>query len=270
MGGKQSRPDSGYSRAVLDPQGRLISHVPEGSRKDLRNAVEAAHKAHSWTSISGHQRAQVLYYLAENLEVRAPEWQKRLSLLTGQSAETSALEVELSLKRIFSYAAYADKFEGTIHQPPLRGAVLAIPEALGVMGIICPDERPLLSMFSLLLPAIALGNRIILIPSERYPLMATDLYQVLDTSDVPAGVINIVTGPSASLAKTLAEHLDVEALWSFRPELVSMVEKASVGNLKQVWAPLSLPNWADDKAASGRDYLRKASQIKNIWIPYGE
>ena len=152
------------------------------------------------------------------------------------------------------------------------GIVTVLGLALGVVGVICPDEAPLLSMISLLAPLLAMGNRIVLVPSERHPLAATDLYQVLETSDVPAGVFNIVTGIRGPLLKTLAEHEDVDALWVFAsPEDTALAERLSAGNLKRVFGDRGLAiDWHDDGEASGRFFLRHATQVKNIWIPYGE
>ena len=137
------------------------------------------------------------------------------------------------------------------------------------MGLVCPDEAPLLAMVSLLMPAIAMGNSAIVVPSQSNPLVATNFYQVLDTSDVPAGVVNIVTGARDELAKTLAEHDEVAALWYHGSEEGSaMVEKASAGNLKSTWVNNGLAQ--DWTTAEGPEYLRRATQVKNIWIPYGE
>ena len=134
------------------------------------------------------------------------------------------------------YAAWADKYEGTVHRPPLRGVVLAMKEAIGVIGIACPDEQPLLGFISLVAPAIAMGNTIVIIPSEQAPLSATDCYQVFETSDLPAGVVNIVTGERDALAQVLGDHDDVDAMWYFgTAEGSQRVEMASAGNMKRTW-----------------------------------
>ncbi len=269
IGGKQARPDGGYSRAILSPAGQVLAQVGEGNRKDIRNAVEAAFKAESWSATSGHARAQILYYCAENLAARGEEFAQRLTQMTGASPREAIREVEASLARLFSYAAWADKYDGLVHNPPLRGVVLAMNEAIGTIGILCPDEAPLLSFISLLAPAVAMGNRIVIVPSEVHPLAATDFYQVLETSDLPAGVINIVTGGRDSLAQTLAEHGNVEAVWHFGgTEGGARVERASAGDLKRVW--ISGPmDWFDPVEGEGRQFLRQATQVKNVWVPYG-
>ena len=210
IGGKQKRPDSGYSAPVCAADGALLAEIAAGNRKDIREAVEAARKAAGWSTASAHNRAQVLYYIGENLEVRAGEFRARLMAMTGASRGQAAREVRTSVARLFAAAAWADKYEGAVHQPPLRGIALALHEPLGVIAIACPDEQPLLAFLSLAAPALAMGNRVVAIPSERHPLSATDLYQVLDTSDLPGGALNIVTGAREALAQVLAEHDDVD------------------------------------------------------------
>ncbi|QBD82325.1 aldehyde dehydrogenase family protein [Ktedonosporobacter rubrisoli] len=270
--GKQTRPDSGYSRPIYEPAGRLIGEVGEGNRKDIRNAVEAAHAASSWAAGTAHNRAQILYYIAENLAVREDEFARRIAQQVGCSYADALSEVQVSLSRLFSYAAWTDKYEGSVHRPPLRGVVLALPEPRGVMGLACPDENPLLGFVSLVAPAIAMGNTVIVIPSPKAPLSATDFYQVLETSDVPAGVVNIVTGDREALSKVLAEHDDVDAMWYFgSPEGSRQVELASTGNMKYTWVNHGRArDWLDVKQGEGEEFLREATQVKNIWVPYGE
>ena len=271
IGGKQTRPDSGYCYTVVNASGEAVGEAGLGNRKDIRNAVEAAAKATGWSSATAHNRAQVLYYIAENFAARSDEFIERLKHF-GSQAKTAKAEVETSIQRIFYYAAQADKYDGRVHSTKSRHVTLAMNEPYGNVGIICPDESPLLAFVSLVMPAIAMGNRVIIVPSARYPLAATDFYQVLDTSDVPGGVVNIVTGDRAELAKTLAEHDDIDALWYHGSTHGSEhVEKASAGNLKPVWTHGGRSvDWFSARQAQGADYLRHATQIKNIWIPYGE
>jgi len=270
IGGKQARPDSGYSRLIVSPKGKSIAEVGEGNRKDIRNAVEAAHAAKGWARSSGHLRGQVLYYIGENLAARRDEFAARISSMTGASKRDAAQEVDASIQRLFTYAAWADKWDGAVHSVPIRGVALAMNEPIGVVGVACPDESPLLGFVSLVAPLVATGNTVIVIPSEAHPLAATDLYQVFETSDLPAGVVNIVTGACDTLAKVLAEHDDVEAMWySGSDEGVKMIELASASNMKRTWCP-SPADWYDDSEGEGREFLREAVQVKNIWIPYGE
>jgi aldehyde dehydrogenase (NAD+) len=272
IGGKQARPDSGYSRNVYGPQGHFIGQVGEGNRKDIRNAVEAAHKASGWAFGTTHNRAQILYYIAENLAVREQEFARRIVEQSGRPLKDAQAEIQAAISRLFSYAAWTDKYEGLVHRPPLRGAVLAMPEPIGVIGMACPDEYPLLGFLSLVAPAIAMGNTIVVIPSEQAPLSATDCYQVFETSDVPDGVINIVTGERDVLSRVLAEHDDVDAMWYFGPrEGCKMVELASAGNMKRTWVGYGHPrNWLAREQGEGEEFLREATQVKNVWIPYGE
>jgi aldehyde dehydrogenase (NAD+) len=271
IGGKQARPDSGYSRPVYGPGGEIVGEVGEGNRKDIRNAVEAARGALGWGTATAHNRAQILYYLGENLEYRSDEFAKRLREQTGESIASAQKEVAASVERLFAFAGWADKYDGAVHNPPVRMIAVAMVEPIGVMGIVAPPSRPLLGSIALLAPAVAMGNPVVLVPSERSPLSVTDLYQVIETSDVPSGVINIVTGPSASLAKTMAEHDGIDAMWFAGDAATStMVEKASVGNLKQTWTSRGLFYDLSDKAKFEGDYfLRRATQVKNVWVPYG-
>jgi aldehyde dehydrogenase (NAD+) len=268
IGGKQARPDSGYSRPVFGPDGALIGEVGEGNRKDIRNAVEAARAALSWGTTAAHNRAQILYFLGENLGYRAEEFAARIREQTGRDGEA---EVSAAIERLFAFAGWADKYDGAVHNPPLRAVAAAMVEPIGVMGIIAPDAQPLLGAVALLAPALAMGNPVVLVPSATAPLSVTDLYQVFETSDVPSGVVNVVTGDHATLARTLAEHDGVDVMWVAGPlELSQAVEKASIGNLKQTWTTRGLAYDFADKEKFEDDYLlRRATQVKNVWIPYG-
>lgn len=273
IGGKQARPDGNYSVDIHSADGTFLGQVGEGNRKDIRNAVEAAAKAESWAKAPHHNRAQILYYIAENLESRKSEFTDRLRQMTGATKAAAEKEVETALSRLFTYGAWCDKYDGQVHTPPSRTIAVAMKEAVGNIGIICPDEAPLLGFVSLVAPVIAMGNRAVVLPSDQHPLAVTDLYQVFETSDLPAGVINIVTGHRGELVKTLAEHQNLDALWCFAPEveLSALVEEASVSNLKQTWCNYGLQrDWYNDAEAEGEEYLRHATQVKNIWIPYGE
>lgn len=271
VGGRQRRPDAPYVLPVADADGSGLGEVPRGNRKDIRDAVEAAHAGAAWTATTAHNRAQVLYYVAENLAARDEEFVDRLAASCG-NAEAAGREVEASLERLFHWAAWADKWDGAVHRTPLRNVTLAMPEPLGVIGLVCPAEAPLLGFVSSAAPLLALGNRVIAVPSARFPLAATDLYQVLETSDLPAGALNIVTGVPDELARVLAAHDDVDAIWYFgSAEGSAEVERLSVGNLKRTWVSGGRRHdWYDPEQGAGQEFLRRACQIKNIWIPYGE
>jgi len=271
IGGKQVRPDATYTVVIFDAAGKPIAEVPRGNRKDIRNAVEAAHKAEeSWSKATAHTRAQVLYYIAENLAVRAQEFTDRLSALSSGSDRPAAEAVERAIDRAFTYAAWADKYDGRVHATPFRNVTLAMNEPIGVLGVVAPEADPLLGFLSLVLPAVAMGNPVVAIPSERWPLLATDLYQVFDTSDVPGGVINIVTGTHKELVPVLAAHDDVDGIWFFGPRAeAAEVEKLSAGNMKRTWVEWNPVDWYDSHHGQGEEFLREATQVKNIWVPYG-
>jgi len=270
IGGRQARPDSGYSMEVRSKNRQLLGEVGLGNRKDIRNAVEAARKAAGWAKSTAHNRAQVLYYMAENLSQRRDEIAHRLGAAVGEAQALA--EVNSGIERIFSYAAWADKFDGAVHNPPFRTIAIAMNEPIGTVGIICPQEAPLLGFLSLVMPVIAAGNTAIVIPSETYPLITGDLYQLFDTSDLPGGAVNIVTGYASQLLKVLAEHDDVDAIWCFGDEANASAAKSfSIGNLKQVFTNEGrVIDWFDVKQGEGRWLLQHATQVKNIWVPYGE
>ncbi len=272
VGGKQARPDGSSVMPVVSPDGKLQGEVGRGNRKDVRNAVEAATKAAKWSSSTAHLRAQIIYYIGENLDVRKDEFAARIKAMTGCTITKARREVELSIERLFFYAGFADKFDGAVHAPPVRDIAIAMNEPLGIVGIVAPQDAPLLGFVSLLAPVIAAGNRAVIIPSDIYPLAATDFYQVLETSDVPAGVVNIITGEHDVLTPTLAEHEEVAGLWYFgKAGGAAGVEAASISNLKQVWSHQEREiNWANASIPTwGRRYMEKATQVKNIWVPYG-
>ena len=272
IGGKQTRPDGGLSRPIHDARGRLAGWVSRGNRKDIRDAVEAAFRAEKWCDATAHLRSQILFYIGENLAVRRDELVARLGRLTGRKAAQSRAEVDLAIERLFSYGGWADKYDGLIHTPPVRNIALAVPEPIGVIGVICPDEAPLLSFVSLLAPVIAMGNRCVIIPSERMPLPAMDLCQVLEISDVPAGVVNIVTGGRDELAETLAQHDQVDCVWYFGTrEGSAQVETWSAATIKRTWVNHGRArDWMSVRHGEGRTFLRQATQIKNVWLPYGD
>ncbi len=272
IGGKQKRPDATYARVITGPRGEILGEVGEGNRKDIRDAVEAARKAASdWAKRTGYNRAQILYYVAENLAARADEFARRIAAMTGQTLKSAREEVDLSVERLFTYAAWADKYGGTIQETTLRGLTVGLNEEIGVVGIACPDEYPLLAFVSLVAPAIARGNTVVVIPSEKHPLAATDFYQVLDTSDVPGGVVNIITGDRDHLTKTLVEHDNVDAMWYFgSAEGSYFVEYLSATNMKQTWVSYGQPrDWTSKEQGEGHEFLRHATQVKNIWVPSG-
>ena len=234
--------------------------------------MEAARKAEAWTSTTAHNRAQVLYFIAENLEARAQEFSQRIAQLSGKDDKAAMAELELCISRIYTYAAMADKYDSAVHSTPIRNVTLAMKEALGVIGIVAPEEAGLLGLISTIMPAIAMGNRVVVVPSQQYALLATDFYQVLDTSDLPGGAVNIVTGDQQELTAELARHYDIEGLWYWgSAEGSKLVESEAAATMKRTWVNYGrYHDWEDVLQGEGEVFLRKATEIKNIWIPYGE
>jgi aldehyde dehydrogenase (NAD+) len=272
IGGRQVRPDGGYSNAAYDATGKIIAEIPAGNRKDIRNAVEAARGASGWSTATAHNRAQVLYYIAENLSARSAEFIGRIGRLSGKESAAAKAELDLCIRRIYHYAAMSDKYDGQVHATPFRNVTLAMKEPLGVIGIVAPEEAGLLGLISTVMPALAMGNRVVVVPSQHYALLATDFYQVLDTSDLPGGVLNIVSGDQEVLAEVLAKHYDIEGMWYWGSRRGSrMVEAEAAATMKRTWVNYGLyHDWEDDEQGQSASFLRKATEIKNIWIPYGE
>ena len=273
VGGKQARPDGNYVLPIMSHNNdTLLGQVGDGNRKDIRNAVAAANKAAAgWGKRAAYNRSQILFYLAENLAIRSAEFAERLDAMTNCGIKAAEAEVEESISRLFTYAAYADKYGGTVQETTLYGVVNAINEPVGVIGMVCGDDNPLLQFISVVAPAIVRGNAVVVVPSEKYPLAATDLYQVLDTSDLPGGVINIVTGQKNVLAKTLAEHQHVDSMWYFGDvEGCHHVQKASASNMKRTFICSEERDWMNKEMCEGEEFLRESCEVKNIWVPIGE
>ncbi|XP_038639391.1 aldehyde dehydrogenase family 16 member A1 isoform X2 [Scyliorhinus canicula] len=230
-GGAQKRPYSMYSRPIFDHTGRALAYVGDCNRKDVRNAVEAAHAgAPGWGKRAAHNRAQIVYYMAENLEVRRQEMAQHLSNLTGVSIEDALREVDSCIERLFYWGAYCDKYGGTVQETLLYGATVMVREPVGVVAIVCPDENPLLSFVSLFAPAIVRGNAVVIVPSEKYPLPALELYQGS-----------------------------------------KFVEWSSAANVKRTWVNYGVQrDWWNPQQGAGEEFLYHATQCKNIWIPMGE
>lgn len=271
-GGAQKRPDGQYCRPIKNTDDKIVAYVGEGNRKDVRNAVVAAHgAAASWGKRAAHNRAQIVYYMAENLELRRSEFAAQIASVTGRTMEDCLNEVDLSINRLFYWGAYADKFGGTVQETNLYGATVCIREPVGVVAIACPDEFPLLAFVSLFAPAIVRSNAIVIIPSEKCPIAALDLYQVFETSDLPGGVVNILTGDRDHIFKYLVEHQDIQAAWYFgSAEGSKFVEYTSAESIKRTWVNYGLTrDWTCPKQGQGEEFLYQSTQCKNIWMPMG-
>ncbi len=274
IGGKQKRPDGEYSYPVINPAGKTVGQAADGNRKDIRDAVEAAHSAApGWGKRAAHNRAQILYYIAENLMARADEFATRIEEQTGRSKASAEKEIELSIQRLFYYAAYADKYGGMVKETTMYGLTCSINEPMGVIGIVCPNEYPLLAFVSLISPVIVRGNTAVVIPSATAPLCATDLYQVLDTSDLPGGVINIVTANDRdAITRTLVEHQDIQAVWYHgSQQMCANVEFGAADNMKRTWVNYGVQwDWESTQQGQGEEFLRRATEVKNVWVPMGD
>ena len=269
IGGKLARPDQAGSFSVTSPSGELLAVVGDANRKDVRNAVEAARGAFpSWFESAAHLRAQILYFWAENLSVEKDRFAAGIAAQTGCTRDAALHEVDQSISRLFDFAAYADKFGGLV-QPVLgRRLVVGLREPVGVIGMRAPDESPLLGFISIVAPALAMANTAVVV-AGKYSMTAMDLVQVIQHSDVPGGVLNILTAQSPdSIAKVLAEHEDVDAIWSFSSlENSKIAEEASTSNMKQTW--VSDGEMIDWNTIRSEKLLLKSTQVKNIWVPYG-
>ena len=264
VGGKQVRPDGGGSYAVTDGQGRLVTLAARANRKDVRNAVEAAVKAGAWARMTGHGRAQVLYFWAENMDQRRAGLADSLTR-AGLSAEAAAAEVSASIDALILAAGLADKIGGEVAQVAQdRMVALAMREPWGTVGLVCGDAAPLSGLVAAAGALLAAGNRVVAIPAPRHARAAGDLAQILATSDVPGGALNLLTGDPAELTPALASHDEVDALWLADPRLRKAAETAAAGNLKPVVVATPTPD-----AAGVRRMLDAATQRKTVWIPYG-
>ena len=214
IGSKQKRPDSGYSMESFSFNNKFICDVARANRKDLRDTVEAASKAFS-KQLTNFNRSQILFYLAENMSQRKDTFVNLLMNLSGINSLEAKKEFDLSCERIFYYASMSDKFEGVIHNPPMRGLTLAVKEPLGVITSILDDNQPLLSLSIVMSSIFTTGNANIIIPSEKTSLIATSMYQVFDTSDVPSGYINILTTKQNELNKIISEHENIDGICLF-------------------------------------------------------
>ncbi len=272
IGGKQKRPDSGYSFSIYDHKNKFICDIPNANRKDVRDCVEIASKVKN-KQLSNFNRSQILFYLAENLQDNEKNFIELLSSLIGLEKQEASKEFNNSKERIFYYASMADKFEGHIHNPPIRGLTLAVKEPIGVLASILNDQFPLLSLVTVLASNFAAGNANIILPGEKTSLIAAEMYKLLDTSDIPAGYINFLTTKQNNLNKILSEHENIDGIWLFSEDNKDrkLVINNSVSNLKRYWCPKSKNiNWLNNEETFLNEFLHESTQIKNIWIPYGE
>ena len=272
IGGKQKRPDGGYSFPLNAVNNSFICDIAQANRKDVRDSVEIAAKSFA-KQLSNFNRSQILFYLAENLQQREKTFVDLLVALCGSSPVNASKEFSQSCERLFYYAAMADKFEGNVHNPPMRGLTLAMKEPLGVMTSILSDDSPLLNLVTVMGSVFSTGNTNIIVPGQKTSLIATELYQVLDTSDVPGGYVNILTAKENELNKTLSQHENIEGIWYFGADSSqrSNIIKNTTSNLKRYWCPKEKHvDWTNTSEQFLNEFLYQSTQVKNIWIPYGE
>ncbi|XP_051242816.1 aldehyde dehydrogenase family 16 member A1 [Dicentrarchus labrax] len=272
VSGKACKSVSGCSVAVQSPGGgSVLAYCPEGGRKDVRNAVEAAVKVQpGWMKKSPSARAQSLYSLAKGLEAKRRDIVVSINVQTGLSMDEAEKEVELSIARLSDWAAYCDKVQGGALPVPQSGSALSLPEALGVVGVVLPDKDPLLSTVTLLGAAIATGNAVIMIPSQKNPLPVLTFIQVLQSSDLPAGLVNIVTGLRDQLTVALANHSVIKAIWYWgSAEGCQYLQYTCTSPLKILCLFCQKDEERRDWTRSSllEEMWRNAVQWKSVWIP---
>ncbi|XP_022603754.1 aldehyde dehydrogenase family 16 member A1 [Seriola dumerili] len=275
VGGKACKSESGCTVAVQPPGGgSVLAYCPDGGRKDVRNAVEAAIKVQpSWMKKSPSARAQSLYSLAKGLEAKRRDIAVSINVQTGLSMDEAEKEVDLSSARLNDWAAYCDKVQGGTLPVPQSGSALSLPEALGVVGLVLPDKNALLSMVTLLGAAVATGNAVIMVPSEKNPLPVLAFVQVLQSSDLPAGLVNVISGSRDQLTVALANHSVIKAIWYWgSAEGCQYLQHTCTSPLK------TLRLFCQEERDGGKDWTqshpslleemwRNAVQWKSVWIP---
>ncbi|MBI2551823.1 aldehyde dehydrogenase family protein [Candidatus Uhrbacteria bacterium] len=271
VGGKLVRPDGAASIRVRDPHGNIVGIVGDANRKDVRNAVRAARgAAESWAGQTAHGRAQILYFMAEKVMRRKEALAITIAAQTGRSMDSARAEVNATSERLFHWGGWADKFEGQTPQVSVKGMhVVALNESVGVIGIRAPDEYPLLGLVSTMASAIAMGNAVVIV-AGKCAFSAMDLVEIIQNSDVPAGVVNILTAKNPdAIVEMFASHEDVDAVWCFGgAEASRKVEAASVCNMKRTLVSYGrLLNWVGPEGESTM-FLDHATQQKNIWFAH--
>ena len=272
IGGAFPRSESGRTYQARDRKGNFMANAALASRKDLRDAVVAARKGYTaWSKATAYNRGQVIYRIAEMLESRRTEFAELIMISSGSSREDATAEVEAAIDRLVHYAGWTDKLAAVMGSAnPVSSPYFSYsaPEPMGVVGVLAPSGSPLLGLISVITPVITSGNACVLIATEEDPCVAITFAEVTATSDVPAGVINILTGRSSELAPHLAAHADVNALdlTGSDPEIRASLEEAAAETVKRVYVPKGEPNFA---APPGTARLRAFLEIKTVWHPTG-
>ena len=274
IGGAFPRSESGYSYEVADSKGKFVANAALASRKDARDAVIAARKAFpGWSARTAYNRAQIVYRIAEVMEDRRPQFVQAVVQSEGLSAGRAEKVVDEAIDRLVWYAGWADKITQVIgNANPVAGPFfnLSTPEPTGVVAVLAPQESSLLGLVGVVAPAIVTGNTVVVVSSYERPLPAVTFAEVLATSDVPGGVVNILTGSAATVGPWLASHMDVNAIdltGVDDPELATALEVAAADNLKRVRrAPAAEPDWT---AGPGLEPMTAFLETKTVWHPIG-
>jgi len=279
IGGQFPRSESGRSYVVRSPDGSPLANAVRGSRKDVRDAVRIARGAAAgWAAKTAMNRGQVLYRVAELLEGRRDQASDEVARAEGLDARHAREQVDRSVDRLVWYAGWADKLSqvlGTVNPVGASYFDFSIPEPTGVVGVVAPESSSLLGLVSRLAPVVVGGNTTVVLTSETRPLPAITLSEILATSDVPGGVINIISGRRAELVPWLAGHMDVNAIDAFGvpASLRVGLEQAAVENMKRVARPPRTGaddfDWQDDARAQRPEWIAAFLEIKTVWHPVG-
>jgi acyl-CoA reductase-like NAD-dependent aldehyde dehydrogenase len=272
IGGAFPRSESGRTYRALDAKGGFLANAALASRKDARDAVVAARKGFgAWSKTTPYNRGQVIYRIAEMLEGRSADFAELIAASTGTKLKDSAEEVSAAVDRLVHYAGWTDKLTAVLGSAnPVSGPYFSYsaPEPTGVVAALAPTGSPLLALVSIVAPVITSGNAIVVVAAEPDPCVAIAFAEVVATSDVPGGVVNILTGRTDELAPHLAAHADVNALdlTGAEPELRTSLEQAAAETVKRVYVPRGTPDFTDPP---GLARLRAFVEIKTIWHPTG-
>ena len=273
IGGQFPRTESGRFYKVFDKQGELLANVCLGSRKDVRNAVKSARNAFlEWSKKNAYHRGQILYRIAEILESRRSEFEKEL-IRIGFSSSAAATDVDASIDRLIYYAGWTDKYQqvfGSVNPVSSAHFNFSILVPTGVVGIIAPENSPLLGLVSVIAPILAGGNTSVVLSSELYPLTSIAFAEVLNASDVPAGVVNIITGKKEELVEHFAGHMDVNALCytdRLSKEMEINIDELAAENIKRI-IKKPIDDWYSKNAESPY-FITDTQEIKSTWHPIG-
>jgi acyl-CoA reductase-like NAD-dependent aldehyde dehydrogenase len=273
VGGEFIRTESGRYDPIASPKNKLLANISRGSRKDLRDAVRAARVAQpGWASKTAYLKGQILYRMAEMLEGRAASFEGLLRDSRGITPAQAKREVRSSIDRLVHYSGWSDKFGailGTVNPVASSYFDFSVPEPMGVVGIVAPETPDLLGLISHLAPAVVCGNAAVVLVSEKYPLASLEFAEVLATSDLPAGVVNLISGRKEELVPHLARHMNVNGIADAGGDAAlskSIAEDAAV-NVKRVKRYAIRNYFSED--AQGLDFIEALTEIKTTWHPIG-